>query len=118
MSLGFTNTTETDSIMFDTDVEAGIAVDYSGTPTNVDVYGVTAEPCLAGQLGLVITGGGCQIQAENATVVKGSEIEINASGRAVVLAAGTAVGMARENGAAAVGSNYKFVGASLYDQKQ
>lgn len=118
MSLGFNQHTQTDSIMFDSDVEAGTAVDYSGTPTNVAVYGVTAEQCVSGKLGLVVTAGPCQIQAANASVAKGSEIQIDANGRAVILAAGTPVGMARENGVAAVSSKYKLVGIDLYAQKQ
>ena len=117
MSLGENTLTETQSIVFDTTVKAGIMVDFSGTPGNTAPYGVTMHDVQSGDLGLVARSGPCQIQAANATVAKGSEIEINADGRAIVLAAGDAVGMADENGVAAVSGVYKLVGIMLYQRK-
>ena len=117
MSLGANTLTDTQSIVFDTACQAGIMVDFSGTPTNVNPYGVTLEPTLVNGLGLVARSGPCQIQAANATVVKGSEIEIDSNGRAILLDDGDAVGMADENGAAAVAGVYKFVGIMLYQRK-
>lgn len=117
MSLGSNTLTETQSIVFDTACEAGIMVDFSGTPTNVAPYGVTMEPTLAGELGLVARSGPCQIQAANATVAKGSEVEIDANGRAILLNLGDAVGLADENGAAAIEGNHKLVGVMLYQRK-
>lgn len=117
MSLGENTLTETQSIVFDTTVKAGIMVDYSGTPGNTAPYGVTMHDVQSGQIGLVARSGPCQIQAANATVARGSEIEINADGRAVVLALGDAVGIADEAGVAAVGGVYKLVGVMLYQKK-
>lgn len=117
MSLGENTLTITQSITFDSDVAAGLMVDYSGTPGNTAPYGVTMHEVKSGEVGLVAVSGPCQIQAADNTVVAGAEIEINADGRAVDIAAGTAVGLADENGAAAVSGKYKLVGVLLYPNK-
>lgn len=117
MSLGESTLTQTQSIIFDTNVEAGIMVDKTGTPGNTAPFGVTMHEVKSGELGLVAVSGPCQIQAANNTVVKGDEIEIDADGRAVDIAAGTAVGLAEENGAAPSSGKYKLVGVLLYLNK-
>jgi hypothetical protein len=100
----------------DTLVPLGRAVDASGTP-GTTCYGVTMQELKVGVPGLVARSGPCQIEAADASMAVGDEVELDANGRAVKFDAGSAIGVAEEAGAAAVSGEYKLIAIDLYQDK-